>query len=285
MSEFADIILSAVAGLVANDAGWIRTNCPLCILTQGSEDKRFSFGLSATSGRFECYRCGERGRLSQSDLDLADVQQRTVVVTPPTDEPIELPDEYLPLWCGDGETAWSTEEAREYLAGRGIGPGLIEAARIGACVTGRYQSRVVIPVLIEDVCRGWVARAHWDADRAYLYPMGMRRGSLLYNQAALYVETDTPCLVVEGIFDVFPYYPDAVACLGKPTAGQIAIMLGAKRPLVTVLDGDAWREGRALAQRLRFEGLRAASLRLPPRRDPATVLPSSLMQQAMDAVT
>ena len=114
----------------------------------------------------------------------------------------------------------------------------------------------------------------------YRYAPGGRRA--LFNEAALHVETDQPVLLVEGVFDAFPYYPNAVAFGGKPTDEQVAALLAAKRPMVSTLDGDAWQEAEALAMRLHLAGKRADWMRLPPGRDPADkkVDPDAVWAQA-----
>ena len=48
-------------------------------------------------------------------------------------------------------------------------------------------------------------------------------------------------------------------------------MKQAKRPIAIVPDGDAWQDGWILAARLRFLGLRAGYVRLPPKMDPDEV--------------
>ena len=92
--------------------------------------------------------------------------------------------------------------------------------------------------------RGWVARAcDSRASRKYLNAPGMSLGGVgaLFNEAALAEVTDEPALVVEGPFDALAYWPQAVAVLGKPTEPQMLTLLRAVRPVVVVLDGDAWQ--------------------------------------------
>jgi DNA primase len=93
----------------------------------------------------------------------------------------------------------------------------------------------------------------------------------MFNHATLLKETDTPAIIVEGVFDAIAFWPDAVAVLGKPTPAQVYALASARRPIAVVLDGDAWEEGEMLALKLRFEGQRAGSVHLPPRVDPDEV--------------
>ena len=107
----------------------------------------------------------------------------------------------------------------------------------------------------------------------------------MFNEAALAEVTDEPALVVEGPFDALAYWPQAVAVLGKPTEPQMLTLLRAVRPVVVVLDGDAWQEAEMLAWRLRFEGQRAGWVRLPPMVDPDEVDPAWLREEARRAIT
>jgi DNA primase len=146
-------------------------------------------------------------------------------------------------------------------------------AGIGACVKGKMAGRVVIPICggRNNKLVGWQARSWTDSQnglRYYTSP-NFKRAEHVYNEAALYLDTDEPCMVVEGLFDALPYWPHAVALLGKPSEGQINMLANTYRPLCVVLDGDAWLESEMLCLRLRIEGVRASWIRLPPKKDPA----------------
>jgi hypothetical protein len=269
MSERDDAVLNAVSGRRTGHTGWVRGNCPWCVLDGGKEDRRQSLSLHAQSGGWHCHRCRESGRLREVPDDLAsrapeDRAAQTVIA--------ELPEGYMPLW---EETAWNSiacQPAIDYLLDtRRLDPELIPAARIGVCLRGFYANRLVVPIDGSDgKLAGWVSRT-WKKAGDYRYMPGMQRASLLYNSRALRVRTDEPALAVEGVFDAFPYWPDGVAVLGKPSEGQVAELVAARRPVAVVLDGDAWREGGGLALRLRHEGHRSGWLELPPRTDPDEV--------------
>jgi len=91
-------------------------------------------------------------------------------------------------------------------------------------------------------------------------------------------------MVVEGVFDALALYPNAVAVLGKASEAQMEALQESKRPVVIVLDGDAWQEGWAMAARLKFKGQRAGSVRLPPKLDPDEVDPAWLQEEVKKAL-
>jgi DNA primase len=196
------------------------------------------------------------------------------------------------LWCEPGKSALTFQEARDYLLRRGFPPTIWEHANIGAVPDGFYGGRIVVPIEADDPDRtwlGWVARDYTgQADRKYLYPKGMLRGSILYQHRVLHVVTDEPAILVEGVFDALPYPDHAVAGLGKPSKWHVEALAEAKRPIAVALDGDAWREAEALALRLQLRGCRAGFVHLPPKQDPCELArahgPGWLIEQARQCV-
>lgn len=170
------------------------------------------------------------------------------------------------------------ETARRYAASRGLSQALAEELGAGAAVGSRYAGRLIVPIR-DAVGRwlGWVGRDFTGtAKQPYLYPPGMSRGEVFFNEAALGLCTDAPVAVVEGVFDAVHLWPDAVAVLGKPSGSQVQKLVNAPRPIAVVLDGDAWIEGEALAWQLRLQEQRAGSVRLPAKIDPDEIMPAVL---------
>lgn len=266
-----ELITQAVAGRTPGSQGWIRGTCPACPVRVGRPDRKQSLGVQV-NGVYHCFRCGLSGKLRGF------VTARSTRSPPKPVTAAEKPEGYLPLWGMSGN-AVVARDAQEYLRGRGIMPRLVEDTQIGACISGRFAGRVIVPVLSDDKVSwlGWVGRT-WAkvAARPYLYPSGMRR--VIYNHAAL-LRSD-PVYIVEGVFDALAHWPHACALLGKCSNEQLDALMGAKAPLVIVLDGDAHEEGWALAQKLRFAGKRAGSIRLPPGVDPDAVDPDVLAAAA-----
>lgn len=271
-----DDVQDAIAGLRPNSRGWIRANCPFCPERAGKEDTTRALGVNAVSGKYVCWRCGARGRLRGFD-DFADEP----AAASDAQHSVPLPEGFVSLH--DAWASLTAAPAVGYLRSRGVGGGKAAEVGIGACFRGRYAERVVVPVYdLSGYLVNWVARS-WDprvpkADR-YRYAPGGRR--VLFNGKAVAYRRDVPLLVVEGVFDALPYWPNAAACLGKPSDEQVAALAEAHRPLVVALDGDAWEEGEMLATRLQLAGARATWLRLPAGRDPGNVGSRELWHAAL----
>jgi len=272
--------VEAALGSAIRGPQWWRIECPFC-LDDGHRDRKKSLGVSASTGFYECFRCGARGRL-EGPPDPSAVREASAQTIEEL-RAMEPPPEYIPLWRGSGLRAASLEPARDYLRGRGLDLPLWRDFQLGAAIDGYWAGRVIIPALSPDeddpVWLGWIARlwcnpsrrAEGPASMKYLYPKGMQRGVTFWNHRALFADTDEPVMVMEGALDAIGYGQDAVACLGKLSHLQTDALLACKRPISIVLDGDAWQESWAIAMRLRFEGQRAGYVRLPPRVDPDEV--------------
>lgn len=284
------LVRSALANASGN-GGYLRAPCPVCVYRMGTPDRHRALSINGSSGWWHCFRCSARGRLWGDAAD--DVARRCVVVAVDPSVPTEaqrLPEEFLLLAEEPAASALAAEPARRYLAGRGLPPETLREARVGVCLAGgRFGGRVVVPVfapggeeLLGYVGRIWTKKPADPEVEVYRYPRGMPRGEALYNADALAVETDTPALVVEGVFDALApgLWPDGVALLGTHSELQVEALTAARRPVVFVLDGDAHETGWALAMRLRLEGARAGYVRLPPKTDPDEVPGSWLREEA-----
>ena len=275
--------------------GWIRNECPSCEEMDGTTDYKKSLGYNTRNGGFNCFKCGMKGSLPRkwrAKLELMDAHERVEVEARVGE--VEAAENFVSLFEGDGLGAMSLDYARSYLLdekpyGRGMSEDTAQAMKIGAALSGKLALRVIVPIFnYEDMrkpWRGWVARDYTGKSKLpYRYPRGMSREGLLFNESALWVETDEPVFVVEGVFDTTRLFPHAVACMGKPLSSHTAKLLQAKRPVVICLDGDAWEEGWALAMTLRHYGAKAGSIRLPPRTDPDEVEKVWLMSKAMSSL-
>ena len=272
-------VLEAVRGAKPTRHGWVRGDCPFCEERAGKRDKQMSLGVCIITGRFHCFRCLVSGHIPGIE-DLYDGSQFEAAVVVAR---VDLPEGFHFL-TGEEHTA-SLQPAWDYLESRGITEEQVREFRVGACVSGKYHGRVVIPLFNEvGDWEWWVARA-WSPleTQRYMYPSGAR-GSVLFNGHVLDIETSEPAIVVEGCIDAFPHMPNAVGCLGKPNHAQMAKLAQAKRPVVFALDGDAWEEGLADSWLLMLDESPTGAIRLPPKTDPNITCPTSLLIAARNAV-
>ena len=254
-------------------AAWTHIKCPLCEERGLRADRKGAMSVSAR-GWYQCHRCAAKGWIYEPDE-----QPPTPDVPATTPGRLGAPEGF---YAFDSPDAGITlDPARAYVASRGLDMDVVTRAGVGACVTGYFAGRVVVP--IED-WHGYVGRTWVRSTIPYLYPRGMNRAQLLYNRAALDVETDHPVFVVEGVFDALALWPHAVAVLGKPSGWQVQQLIHARRPVAVALDGDAYAEALSLALRLRIDGARAGVIRLPGDKDPDQIAIGELTAAAFACV-
>lgn len=302
--ETQQLAESAASNSEPRASGWWRANCPFCIYRVGKDDTSKVFSVEKTEGWFKCWRCGVKGRLDSVPYEM--VEEAASRQKENYRDPSKPPDGFISIGEGRNASSITIQPALRYLEKRGLDLPLIRELRVGCVADGYYNGRVVVPVLTDDGRHwlGWIARAWTRKSKGppYLSAPGMQRGELLYNHSALFEDTDEPIAVVEGVFDAFPLWPDAVSTLGLsggrrdgpgiggvvsrgiPTDHQLEALLASKRPVVLVLDGDAFDEGWAMSQLLRAMGRRAGAVKLPPMTDPDEVDPDWLRRKMRDSL-
>ena len=65
-----DDVLAAVDGRKPTAKGWVRANCPFCEFSYGKVDRTLALSLNTLSGKWHCFRCGERGYVRPALLGL-----------------------------------------------------------------------------------------------------------------------------------------------------------------------------------------------------------------------
>jgi len=286
-------VLSLFADAIARRSGHVtvRVRCPDCLERTGKPDRRGSLSLRTNNGFFRCFKCGLRGRvkrdfLSENGLSVDrydDVKADGDAIA----RDVALPDEFAQLYSGRGWHDVEYHAPRDYVERvRRVDPSLWPALGIGACLSGKYARRVVVPV-IDSQSRnvGFVARDYSGRARIkYMLDSSMDRRLVLYNEQALSAQTDAPLYVVEGVFDAIALWPDAVATLGDVSSKQLSMIADTHRPVVVVFDGDAWCESVSLAMQLRLHGVTAGAVQLEPGQDPDEVERTWLDDEARKAI-
>lgn len=281
--EDPDLLEEALESVSLNTQyEWFRINCPYCVFRTGKADRRQSMGLRLDSGYAHCFKCNVRTKTDKVEsLSLSDLQIRL----PSQDEAPKITEPANFRLLKENDLDHENEEAFAYLRSRNVPVSTIEGIGMGSCYWGHAAGRVVIPIKsVSGEWVGWVGR-DWtgDAPLRYMYPKGFRRELFVFNEAALHREDDSPVMIVEGVFDAVPYWPNAVAVLGKPANNHVEIVRKSKRKVAVCLDGDAWEAGWAFARRLRMRGCAAAAIRLPPDKDPGNIDKNVLRKMVEEA--
>lgn len=263
-AALAEIVLQLISGRVPNESGYIRFDCPFCADYFGTADRRRSFYFKTEDGTFKCFRCPVYGWTQSGTQEDDSLLPRAKVER----KQLAVPSGMFKLWEPASMKSEALEDARAFLIRRGVPVEQWEAHQICVKLEGP-GGNLVFPRIIEGKWDGWMERS-WIG-KLIRYPQGMQR-DVFYQDDRLWEKTTRPLLVMEGPLDVLPYR-DAVGCLGQPNQLLLERLARSLRPVVFVLDGDAW--GHAWNAAIRLTQLRrngnpapVSWLHLPALTDP-----------------
>lgn len=281
------------------ETGEVHIKCPRCY------DSKYRLYVNRAKKFWVCHHCGGKGRsaigfvmwilkcdedmamrsiISSADsllLDDDDEEERPRRRRQEASE-VELPEGFKPLTL---PTDRRSEPFWDYLTGRSITPTMVKEYGMGYCGRGEYRGRVIVPVNIFGVRRGWVGRTiHKDVTRKYMNPPGVHTSRLLFNIDHVVASGTETVVLMEGMFDVFRMNDVAVCTFGKKISNQqisILARTGIKR-WVFCYDGDAWADGARYAQEVPsyVECFRA---KLPKEYDPGEAPMMELTRAIHDA--
>lgn len=219
----------------------ITYNCPFCLQRRGKADDDHKLWCNVESGKWHCFKCDAKGRLSKllpesSDGVYGDIismfSEHTGDSTAEEDSLFYLPN--LPVESGT--------LAHEYCQKRGITNSDIEFynIRLG---TGRLFGRVVFPNVIYTESKCWTdmysARTYIGQEPKYLNPEYCHKTNSVFNIHNQNEGSDL--IVVEGVVTAIAAGRNAVAVYGcHPSEAQLQqILLKHPKSIICCLDGDS----------------------------------------------
>lgn len=278
--------LVAAAVKVIRSRGWFRVTCPVCPSIVGTPDRHGTLSIKGATEGFRCFRCGIYGSLpsSKSRRPVQEVEEAATAYVAKN----------APRWFHDasGEVALTSLACRPgiaYAEGRGFDEAIRLNCGMGLAIGGPQNESIVVPHAdANGTWWGFTARKWYDkCEQPYDYPRGMTRDRMIHDQV-FQVDTEDPVLMMEGSLDCVLFWDDAAGHMGKPIEAHVDVVRKTRRPVVSVLDGDAWRVGQNFMYLLRMNGVKAGAVRLPPGRDPNQpqhVDPGAIRRAALESLT
>ena len=166
---------------------------------------------------------------------------------------IDLPEEFLSLT--NQSQSLSMIPAINYLKNRGITKKDIIYWKIGFCMRGEYNNRIIIPSFDEDgYVNYFVARTFNGAWKKYLNPPASK--DVIFNE--LYLDFDKDLVIVEGIFDAIVAGPNSVPILGSTLRENSKLfqqIVKNDTPVYIGLDVDAEKKSKKIIKDLLNYGI------------------------------
>ena len=166
---------------------------------------------------------------------------------------IDLPEEFLSLTSQN--QSLSMIPAINYLKNRGITKKDIIYWKIGFCMRGEYNNRIIIPSFDEDgYVNYFVARTFNGAWKKYLNPPASK--DIIFNE--LYLDFDKDLVIVEGSFDAIVAGPNSVPILGSTLRENSKLfqqIVKNDTPVYIGLDVDAEKKSKKIIKDLLNYGI------------------------------
>lgn len=181
------------------------------------------------------------GKIEITDYDkIFDLDKRETIAA----ETIKLPEEFQSL-CNK-EQQLSSLQARRYLRNRGITKEDILFWKIGYCVSGKYENRVVIPSFDLNGRVDYFVGRRYDGGTWSKYKNPEVSKDIIFNQ--LYVDWDSDVHIVEGVFDAIKA-KNSIPLLGstmKESTNLFKEIVKHDTPVYIALDPDAEKKAEKL---------------------------------------
>mgnify|MGYP003144912515 FL=1 len=291
---YADLISNLLTEPIENIKEEIRINC----IYQDCPNPYKHLYFNTTKGVGFCHRCNRVSTIRSlvchhKGVSLADAEafilgtgqqraeslvsqmkklQSSVIKTQEEELDVEIS---LP----EGFTAFSSGEYKfSYLDKRGITYDEAITYGMGFCTEGRWKDRLIVPIYLHGVLRGFVGRSVidppeylskqgkkiWSRINRYikvLNPKGFNSSRLLFN----YDQITDEIIITEGIFDALRCGPKAVALFGKHLSSFQENLIRKKKlkKLYVMLDSDAHDDAEDMCHRFAATGLEVYLVRLP----------------------
>ncbi len=182
-----------------------------------------------------------------------------------SEEVVQLPKEYKPLWNGGDSIV--KRHALSYLYKRGITDEDILKYDIGYCDSGLYSNRIIIPSYDSDgKLNFFVGRDFYNGKMKY-------RNSTTSKDIIgfdLFINWDEPIILCEGVFDAMAFKRNAIPLFGKTLMNQLKkkIIESRVKTIYLGLDGDATTDAVKLSDEFISNGIEVKMMKFEEK-DPS----------------
>jgi DNA primase len=272
-------ILSDTLGSYIKSGTELLFRCPEC------QHHKNKMSINIEKGFFKCWICDYSGRSIRRLLrkhgdfktlskwkkltNKVDINEFAEDIFDPKQKKkpdyVEIPEEFISLL--QETLPSSAHQAVKYLENRGITKKDIVRWKMGYCISGKYNNRIVIPSFdLTGRCNYFVARSYIGNSRKYLNPPASR--DIVFNE--LYVDWDKDIILVEGLFDAFTAGTNAIPLLGSSMHESSALLrklVDNDAKIYIALDSDAESKSMNIIKKMFGYGLEIYKVDIGPYSD------------------
>jgi len=270
--------ITSIFGPGVVNKGAVAVTCPKCS-KDNPEKKKLIIQLD--SGLHHCWVCELKGKtltftvkkyapekldmylriFESGDYDSAPVEE--------VKEKIELPTDFVPLGPASDSLDPDVQASREYCLSRGLTERDIWYFKLGACSSGKYRRRVIMPSFDADGELNYITARSIDPDSKYKYMNSKaEKKSLIFNE--INIDWKKELTIVEGPFDLVKCDRNSVTLLGSGLNEGYELfkkIVSNMTPVVLALDPDAIDKSQKICARLYSYGVRVRVMNVSPFKD------------------
>lgn len=253
--------------------------CPFC----PTPHHKAKLSINIEKNKFKCWVCGKSGsdvkklvqekgefhhlrewREIEGITDFSDLKYLFHITNelPKEKEKLLLPEEFKTFVTNN--LSVEGRLAKNYLLKRGISEKDIFLYKMGYCVSGRFENRIVIPSFDENGHLNYfIARTFSNDKRKYLYPH-IKHSEIIVND--LYIDWNKPIILVEGIFDALKSGIQAIPLLGselKIEGKLFQKIIKHNCKVLIALDNDAKDKEIRIVEKLLQYGINISKILIP----------------------
>lgn len=242
-------------------------HCPYC-----NHHKR-KLSVNTDKNFYKCWVCDTRGRSlrrivrrfgsfsqlqewdkleGRTDISLFDQIFAAENKKPEQKQRLNLPEEFVSLV--NENLSLSCVKAKGYLKKRGITEKDIIRWKIGYCIRGNYEGRIVVPSFDEEgYVNYFIARTYERSWKKYMNPPVSK--NIVFNE--LYIDWDSDLILVEGIFDAIKAGPNSIPLLGSTLREKSQLfkqIVKNDTPVFLALDEDAKKKSMHIIKKFLLYG-------------------------------
>lgn len=278
-SELSGIIERLFDTVQSKGFEQIQVNCPRCQerLEDSSEpDGKFNLEINLEIRKFRCWKCDDpffsgdleylikdqccrlyksyahqqeyldyKEYVENNDIILDENGEKKIVV-----ENIELPKEFISFADLDVSNKDHMEAYNYLIFDRQLTKEIILKFRLGFCLEGRYQKRIIIPSYTANgMINYFVGRSYIKGHKPTYDNVKSSKDGIIFNEG--FIDWDATVYLVEGPFDYLSLPINTIPLLGTVIGAKLFFTLKDKKPnIIVILDPDAWKKAMKLYQQL-----------------------------------
>lgn len=255
----------------SSNSNELEFNCPVC-----DDGDKYNLCISMESHMYKCWKCEMSGiyidklinRFSKEKINWT-INKHLLLRTSKEkfyNDPV-IPEEYISFADMDKNNPLHLKPFN-YLLSRGVDAKMMNKFKLGFCLEGKYNNRIIIPSYNEHNELNYCdSRTYVNNSITYLKQDKVSKDIICFENL---IDFNTRIFIVEGVFDSF-VIPNSTPLLGKVLQDKLFNkIIKYQTPVSVILDVDAYKQAERYFVKLHNSGINVINHKLDTK-DPSKI--------------